>query len=154
VQRLKCSASLKSGPLTYLPMMVPLGLGSSIFMIESLAPQKNQARFLDEAQSHTARGRSRGSNLAFQISAKIQGVNAAYYQSPDFISPSLKSRAISLCAMGKVCAMRTEKKIIEFADYIVTIIVRQKKPPAADNDNEFYEFWNEELKDLYDRYDK
>jgi hypothetical protein len=56
--------------------------------------------------------------------------------------------------MGKVCAMRTEKKIIEFADYIVTIIVRQKKPPAADNDNEFYEFWNEELKDLYDRYDK
>jgi hypothetical protein len=61
---------------------------------------------------------------------------------------------MSLCATGKVCAMRTEKKVIEFADYMVTIIVRPKKPPAADNDNQHYDFWNDELKELYDRYDK
>jgi len=36
--------------------------------------------------------------------------------------------------------MRTEKKVIEFADYIVTIIVRPKNPPKANNDNEPYDF--------------
>jgi hypothetical protein len=60
---------------------------------------------------------------------------------------------MSLCATGKVCPMRTEKKIIEFADYIMTIIVRPKKPPKENNDNEPYDFWSEELKELYDRYD-
>ena len=51
--------------------------------------------------------------------------------------------------------MRTEKRVIEFADCIMTIIVRQKqKPPPASNDNESYEFWSDELKELYDRYDK
>jgi hypothetical protein len=62
---------------------------------------------------------------------------------------------MSFCATGKVCAMRTEKKIIEFADYTMTIIVREKpKRPPASNDNERYEFWSDELKELYDRYDK
>jgi hypothetical protein len=51
--------------------------------------------------------------------------------------------------------MRTEKKVvIEFADFEMTIIMRPKKPPAASNDNEPCELWNDELKELYDRYDK
>ena len=50
--------------------------------------------------------------------------------------------------------MRTEKKVIEFDDYIMTIIVRPKMPPKANNDNTDYDFWSDELKDLYDRYDK
>jgi hypothetical protein len=58
------------------------------------------------------------------------------------------------CAIGKLCPMRTEKKIIEFADYIVTVIVRPKKPPKAANDNGPYDHWSEELKDLFDLYDK
>jgi len=65
-----------------------------------------------------------------------------------------QSRAMSLCATGKVCVMRTEKKVIEFADCIVTVIVRPKKPPAVNNDNEPYDFWNEELQELYNSYDK
>jgi hypothetical protein len=36
-QRLKCSASLNSGPLTFLPMMVSRGLGSSMVMIAVLS---------------------------------------------------------------------------------------------------------------------
>ena len=36
----------------------------------------------------------------------------------------------------------------------MTIIMRPKKPPAASNDNEPCELWNDELKELYDRYDK
>lgn len=50
--------------------------------------------------------------------------------------------------------MRTEKKVIEFADYVMTIIVRPKEPPKASNDNIGYDFWSDELKELYDRYDK
>jgi hypothetical protein len=47
--------------------------------------------------------------------------------------------------------MRTEKKIIEFE---MTIIVRWRTPPRAKNDNLPHDYWTEELKDLYDRYDK
>jgi hypothetical protein len=50
--------------------------------------------------------------------------------------------------------MKLERKVIELCDFIVTIVVRPKNPPKADNDNEPYDFWNEELKDLYDKYDK
>jgi hypothetical protein len=50
--------------------------------------------------------------------------------------------------------MRTEKKIIEFADYVVMIIVLPKNPARAHDDNEPYDFWSDELKELYDRYDK
>ena len=49
--------------------------------------------------------------------------------------------------------MRTEKKVLEFNDCTVTITVRQKTPPAADRNNDVYEFWNEELRDLYDLYE-
>jgi len=50
--------------------------------------------------------------------------------------------------------MKVERKIIEFSDFIITVVVRPKNPPKADNDNDLYDFWNEELKDLYDDYDK
>jgi hypothetical protein len=50
--------------------------------------------------------------------------------------------------------MKVERKIIELCDFIVTIIVRPKNPPRADNDDQPYDFWNEELKELYDDYDK
>jgi hypothetical protein len=62
--------------------------------------------------------------------------------------------AISIRATGKVCLMLTEKKIIEFADCTVTVIVRHKRPPKSVNDNEKYDFWSDELKELFDRYDK
>ena len=45
--------------------------------------------------------------------------------------------------------MRIEKKVLEFNDCTVTITVRQKTPPAVDRNNDVYEFWNEELRDLY-----
>ena len=60
---------------------------------------------------------------------------------------------MSFCATGKACAMRTEKKVLEFNDCTVTITVRQKTPPAADRNNDVYEFWNEELRDLYGLYE-
>jgi len=50
--------------------------------------------------------------------------------------------------------MRTEKKIIETDDCVVTVIVRRKKPPKPDNDNLPYDHWSEEMKDLLDKYDK
>jgi hypothetical protein len=37
---------------------------------------------------------------------------------------------------------------------IVTIVVRPKHPPKADNDNEPYDHEAEELKELYDDYNK
>jgi hypothetical protein len=51
--------------------------------------------------------------------------------------------------------MRTEKKIVlELPDYFVTISLRPKSPPKPHNDNLEYDFWGDELKELYDRYDK
>jgi hypothetical protein len=50
--------------------------------------------------------------------------------------------------------MRPEKKIIELEHCIVTITVRTKNPPKADNENLPYDFWSDELKELLDRYDK
>jgi hypothetical protein len=58
------------------------------------------------------------------------------------------------CATGEVCLMRSEKKVIEIFDLIITLIVRSKKSPEPDNDNLEYDHWSEELKELYDRYDK
>lgn len=52
-------------------------------------------------------------------------------------------------------SMRTEKKIVlELPDYFVTISFRPKNPPTPNNDNLEYDFWGDELKELYDRYDK
>jgi hypothetical protein len=51
--------------------------------------------------------------------------------------------------------MRTEKKIVlELPDYYVTISFRPKNPPKADNDNVVYDFRGEDLKELFDKYDK
>lgn len=50
--------------------------------------------------------------------------------------------------------MCPEKKIIEFDNCIVTVTVRRKKPLKADNENLPYDFWSEELKELFDKYDK
>ena len=50
--------------------------------------------------------------------------------------------------------MKVERKIIELGDFIMTVIIRPRNPPKADNNNEPYDFWNEELKELYDDYDK
>lgn len=50
--------------------------------------------------------------------------------------------------------MKVEKKVVEFEDCIVTISVRLKSPPEADNDNLPYDFWGDELKEFLERYDK
>jgi hypothetical protein len=51
--------------------------------------------------------------------------------------------------------MRTERKIVlELPDYFVTISFRPKNPPKPNNDNARYDFWSDEVKELYDRYDK
>jgi hypothetical protein len=54
--------------------------------------------------------------------------------------------------------MLSDKKIIEFFDYIITITIRRKKQKAA-NDNkpyvgELYDNEREELQDFLDLYDK
>jgi hypothetical protein len=52
----KCSGSLKGGPLTSLPMQLPRGRGSPIFIIAVICtPQKISPRF-PEARSDMARG--------------------------------------------------------------------------------------------------
>jgi hypothetical protein len=61
---------------------------------------------------------------------------------------------MSFRATLELVLMRAEKKVIEFADYIVTVTVRPKKPPKAENDNLPYDFWSDEIKELYDCYDK
>src|SRR5260370_8641344 len=59
---------------------------------------------------------------------------------------------MSICATGKVCPMRTEKKIVvELTDYLVAISFRPKNPP--NNDNTRYDFWSDELKELYEKGD-
>lgn len=50
--------------------------------------------------------------------------------------------------------MKVEKRIVEFEDYIVTISVRLKNPPKADNDDLPYDFWSDEMKEFLERYDK
>lgn len=50
--------------------------------------------------------------------------------------------------------MKVEKKVLEFEDYIVTVTVRAKTPPKADNDNLPFDFWSDELREFLDRYDK
>ena len=52
--------------------------------------------------------------------------------------------------------MKVERKVIELSDFIITVVVRPKRPPKADNDNinEPYDHSAEELKELYDDYDK
>jgi hypothetical protein len=51
--------------------------------------------------------------------------------------------------------MRTEKKIVlELLDYFVTINFRPKNPPRANNDNARYDFWSDELKELFEKYEK
>lgn len=51
--------------------------------------------------------------------------------------------------------MRTEKKIVlELVDYFVTISFRPKTPPKPNNDNVEYDFWSDEMKEFYERYDK
>jgi hypothetical protein len=61
---------------------------------------------------------------------------------------------MSFRATLEYCLMRPEKKIIELEDCIVTVTVRPKKPPKADNENLPYDFWSDELKEFLDRYDK
>lgn len=50
--------------------------------------------------------------------------------------------------------MKPEKKVLEFDDCIVTVTVRPKKRPKADNDDLPYDFWSDELKEFLDKYDK
>lgn len=50
--------------------------------------------------------------------------------------------------------MKPNRKTLEFDDFVVTIIVEPKGPPKPHNENVRYEHWNEELKDLFDKYDK
>ena len=50
--------------------------------------------------------------------------------------------------------MKSEKKVIEFEDFVITLTVRPKKRPKPDNDNAPYDHWSEELKEFFDRYDK
>jgi hypothetical protein len=64
------------------------------------------------------------------------------------------ARATSFRATLKYYLMRPEKKIIELEDCIVTLTVRPKKLPKAENDNLPYDFWSDELKEFLDRYDK
>jgi hypothetical protein len=61
---------------------------------------------------------------------------------------------MSICATGRYVEMKIERKVIELCDFIVTIVVRPKHPPKADNDNEPYDHEAEELKELYDDYNK
>jgi hypothetical protein len=49
--------------------------------------------------------------------------------------------------------MRSEKKFIEFENFIITLVVRPKKPPKHDNDNVPYDHWSEEFKELLEDYD-
>jgi hypothetical protein len=51
-----CSASLKGGPVTCLPMTVPRGIGSSMLATLRDHTQKNQAPDCSEARPYTARG--------------------------------------------------------------------------------------------------
>ena len=50
--------------------------------------------------------------------------------------------------------MKAEKKVLEFDDYIVTVTVRPKKAPKANNDNLHFDFWTDEMREFLDRYDK
>lgn len=50
--------------------------------------------------------------------------------------------------------MKAEKKVLEFEDHIVTVTVRPKKPPKANNDNLPLDFWSDEMKEFLDKYDK
>jgi hypothetical protein len=51
-------------------------------------------------------------------------------------------------------SMRTEKKIVlDLPDYFMTISLRPKNPPTPHNNNLKYNFWADELKEWYDRYE-
>ena len=50
--------------------------------------------------------------------------------------------------------MRSKRVYLELPNYYVTISFRPKGPPKAGNDNKKFDFWSEELQELYDRYDK
>ncbi|MGT2500437.1 hypothetical protein ACVOMS_05630 [Bradyrhizobium guangxiense] len=63
-------------------------------------------------------------------------------------------QAMSLCTTMELVLMKPNRKTLEFDDFVVTIIVEPKGPPKPHNENVRYEHWNEELKDLFDKYDK
>ena len=50
--------------------------------------------------------------------------------------------------------MKADKKVFEFDDFIVTMTIRRKKTPKADNDNLPFDFWTDEMKEFLDLYDK
>jgi hypothetical protein len=50
--------------------------------------------------------------------------------------------------------MPIQKRVIEFEDFVVTIVVRSKDVPKPDNENVPYDHWSEELKEFLAKYDK